>query len=389
MAIGMLDARQERGMRLAADHAALIKKFAKNEWIVPSQANPAESYRVKAPKGKRAHWKCSCPDFAQRGQACKHIWAVRFVGAIHEPAPESQRVSVTEEPEVIHGVVCKHCASGNVTRYGMCGKKPAYWCNPCSRKFVVDDGFKRVRSDPKSVTLALDLYFKGVSLRQITDTLNQFFDVRVNHTTVYRWLTRYVTLLNEYAANLKPDVGTAKWHADEMKVKYGADWRWLWHVMDRETRYLLVSKVTDSRDLADARGVFQAAKDQAGGETPLVIVTDGLPAYVDAAKKVFIAGVKHDARHEREIHLTDHALNNNMVERLNSTVRGRQRPARGLKRSSGPLTAGQATYYNHIRPHSALGGQTPAEAAGIGVKGGLGDSRWASIIKKAVGKGQK
>jgi transposase-like protein len=156
--------------------------------------------------------------------------------------------------------------------------------------------------------------------------------------------------------------------------------------MDRETRYLLVSKVTDSRDLADARGVFQAAKDQAGGVTPGVIVTDGLPAYIDAAKKVFDAGGKRDARHEREIHLTNQMANNNMVERLNNTVRGRQRPARGLKKPKGPITAGQAAYYNLVRPHSALKGKTPAEAAGLDVP--TQGNRWEGLIKKAAKEGE-
>lgn len=369
---------------MAAEQAAQIKRFTKHEWTVPSQTEAGAVYRVKLPvPGKRNDWRCTCPDYTNRTLACKHIWAVRFILTIQTPTIERyqpETIATDDPPDVsIPGVSCKHCNGVNVTRYGTSGKKPAYWCKPCARKFVLDDGFKRLKGDAKVVTLALDLYFKGVSLRQITDTLEQFFEVSVGHVTIYNWLQRYVSLLNDYAASLSPDVGDAKWHADEMKVKYGADWRWLWHVMDRETRYLLVSKVTKSRDLADARGVFQAAKDAAGG-SPQVIVTDGLPAYVDAAKRVFNAGAKRENRHEREIHLTSQSRNNNPVERLNGTVRARERAARGLKSPRGPLTSGQAAYYNLVRPHSALG-KTPAEAAGLSVpkKG----NRWKALIEAA------
>lgn len=380
------EARQARGAALVSSGHE-IRRVTQYEYRVPSQQADGPVYRVKLPGGQgRTHWSCTCPDHVHRQQDCKHIWAVRLVVAAQSPAPKPSTPAPleTDSPPDMSplGIACKHCGGENVTRYGTCGRKPAYWCKPCARKFVVDDGFKRLKADAKAVTLALDLYFKGVSLRQITDTLEQFFDVEVSHVTVYNWLRRYVDMLNQYAATLTPQVGEAKWHADEMKVKYGQDWRWLWHVMDRKTRYLLVSRVTTSRDLADARGVFQAAQDAADGASPSVIVTDGLPAYVDASKKVFQAGAKKDRRHEREIHLTNHAINNNMVERLNGTIRGRHKNTRGLKSPKGPLTTGQQAYYNLVRPHSALRGKTPAEAAGIPVptKG----NRWKAIIEDAV-----
>jgi len=40
-------------------------------------------------------------------------------------------------------------------------------------------------------------------------------------------------------------------------------------------------------------------------------------------------------------------------------------------------------YHNFVKPHMALDGKTPAEAAGIKVKG---DNKWITIIQNAAKK---
>jgi len=72
------------------------------------------------------------------------------------------------------------------------------------------------------ITLTLDLYFKGVSLRKISDHLKQFYNLRVHYTTIYRWIEKYIQILNEYISTLKPVLSYC-WHADEMMVKVAED----------------------------------------------------------------------------------------------------------------------------------------------------------------------
>jgi putative transposase len=38
-------------------------------------------------------------------------------------------------------------------------------------------------------------------------------------------------------------------------------------------------------------------------------------------------------------------------------------------------------YYNFIRPHMGLKGATPAEAAGVGIKG---ENKWMGLIEKSI-----
>lgn len=42
-----------------------------------------------------------------------------------------------------------------------------------------------------------------------------------------------------------------------------------------------------------------------------------------------------------------------------------------------PLAEGQRIHYNFVKPHIALQGQTPAEAAGITVES---DNKWLGLI---------
>jgi len=45
-------------------------------------------------------------------------------------------------------------------------------------------GFEKACANPKTVTAALYLYFKGVSLRKVCDHLLQFYGIKPSHATI-------------------------------------------------------------------------------------------------------------------------------------------------------------------------------------------------------------
>ena len=59
-------------------------------------------------------------------------------------------------------------------------------------------------------------------------------------------------------------------------------------------------------------------------------------------------------------------INNNLSERLQGTLRDRDKTLRGLKqRETGQAYIdGLVLHYNYFRPHESLKGKRPAEAAG-------------------------
>lgn len=48
--------------------------------------------------------------------------------------------------------------------------------------------FHNRRSDPGVIAKALDLYFRGTSLRRIADHFAQTYGLRAPYTTIYRWI---------------------------------------------------------------------------------------------------------------------------------------------------------------------------------------------------------
>ena len=80
---------------------------------------------------------------------------------------------------------------------------------------------------------------------------------------------------------------------------------------------------------------------------------------------------------------------NNIVERLNGTVRDRNKTQRGLEKEDSVFVKGHKLYYNFIRPHQTLNGYTPAHFANIYLN--LGEQKWKQLLMRSVinQKGEK
>jgi hypothetical protein len=56
---------------------------------------------------------------------------------------------------------------------------------------------------------------------------------------------------------------------------------------------------------------------------------------------------------------------------------------RSLKKGNSPILAGCQIYHNYVRPHMALDDPTPADRAGIEIKG---KDKWLTLIQNASRK---
>ena len=69
-----------------------------------------------------------------------------------------------------------------------------------------------MKASPQAITSAMQLYFTGESLRNVQKFL-RLQGVNVSHVAVYKWITKYVRLMEKYLDRVKPKVGNT-WRAD-------------------------------------------------------------------------------------------------------------------------------------------------------------------------------
>jgi transposase-like protein len=229
-----------------------------------------------------------------------------------------------------------------------------------------------MKHNPQAITSAMQLYFSGESLRNTMVSL-KLLGVEVSHQTVYNWIKKYVRLMRDYAEKITPNVGDT-WRADEIYIKVHGDMKYLFAMMDDETRFLIAQEVAETKEKHDARVLFFKAK-RLMGKQPKTLITDGLPSYSLACEQVF-----EGTKHIRKITLKGKVHNNNKMERVNGEIRDREKTMRGLKRNRTPILQGYQIYHNFIRPHEGLNGKTPAEACGITIEG---TNKWKTLIQNA------
>jgi len=365
--------REDRGRLIAAKHNQIMRLDDKH-YRVASQSGDG-MYDVVRSKYFAMGWTCDCRDFLYREVKCKHIWAVEFSLRFRDKVKEN----VVIEP--LSPNICPYCASSKLVHHGLrhnkYGDLQRFSCRNCGKRFSQNFGFERLKANPQSITSAMQLYFTGESLRNVQKLL-RLQGVQVTHQTVYNWIKKYIGLMEKYLERIEPQVSNT-WRADELYFKVQGNMKYLYALMDDETRFWIAKEVADSKYHANINDLFRQARTVAG-KKPEIIITDGARNFHEAYQNVFWRTDKQQAtKHIQHIRMSGD-LNNNKMERLNGEIRDREKVVRGVKREDSPLIAGLQIYHNYVRPHMALEGKTPADLCGIKVEG---NDKWLTLIQNA------
>lgn len=195
--------------------------------------------------------------------------------------------------------------------------------------------------------------------------------------TLWNWIRKYTNLMESYLDQIVPNVSD-KWRADEIFIKVRGNPKYLFALMDDETRFWIAKEMSDKKHGFDARNLFAKGREVAG-KKPKVLVTDGLHSFGVAFRKKYWT-----IKAPRSVHVKNITLkgdkNNNKMERLNGEIRDREKVMRGLKKEDTPIIDGYKIFHNYIRTHEGLDGKTPAEASGIKIEG---NNKWITLIQNA------
>ena len=333
-------------------------------------------------------WKCTCPDHIYRNVECKHIMSVYLSKQLRNKIVNNSDVREIEQSK--EELVCR-CGSLNVIKIGIRHNKSGdiqrFKCKACNHKWSDNLGFANNKVNSKIITVAIDLYFKGVSLRKVKEHLNLFYGIDVSPSSVLYWIRKFGEVVAPYVDQFQPQL-SGVYHVDEMMIHVRKEttqkghYSWLWNMMDNTTRFWITSKVSQRREVEDARAVFQDAKSKV--PKPNAIVHDGLQSYNEAFVKEYRTMKDQGIRNVRSVSVRHKGLNQK-IERLNGIFRDREVVMRGMdnKESAQKLIDAMRVHYNFVRKHGNLEG-TPAETSGI--KLNLGNNKIESLIKLASHK---
>ncbi len=365
------NAREMKGQEIAKLETN-VKRVDKFEYRVRSQSGNGEYQVIQSEFG----WYCSCPDTTYRHEKCKHIFAVEISLELRRRIENAKRIVPLDYQS------CLICGSEKVVRHGILHNKSGdlqrYSCKGCGKRFTKNLGFEKMHATPKAITSAMQLYFSGESLRNVQKFL-KMQGAKVSHVTVYNWIGKYVGLMQKYleSKNFEPELGST-WRADELFVKIKGNPKYVYALMDDETRFWIAEQVADSKYTEDVRPLLKEGV-KVAGKKPDMFITDGAPNFHEAYQKEYWSKVAPRTSHIKHIHLAGD-FNNNKMERMNGEVRDREKVMRGIKKMDSPIFKGYQIYHNYIREHEGLKGKTPAEAANIHIEG---SNKWLTIIQNA------
>ena len=149
--------------------------------------------------------------------------------------------------------------------------------------------------------------------------------VDVSHTTILRWVQRFVPEFEKRWQRYARPVGTS-WRVDETYIKVRGRWTYLYRAVDRQglTVDFLLS---ERRDIAPAKRFFIRAIEQQGA--PERITLDGYPATHSAVAELKKRGV---LRPQVKVRMSKYL--NNLVEQDHRRVKQRVYPMLGFKNLS-------------------------------------------------------
>lgn len=260
--------------------------------------------------------------------------------------------------------------------------------NNTSARLVTNDSHtiwdsKARRPPPEQITTAVDLIFSGLSTRKTAAAIRGM-NVKVGRQTVLNWATEYGDLMDKFVDVIQPNVGEA-WRTDEVYLKIRGERKYLFAMLDSETRFWLAKMVATNKGTDDVKPMFREAK-RIAGKIPSTLISDGAKNFAEAHHDEYAPKNFHhpDSEHIRHIRM-DGDINNNQMESFNgNTIRLREKVTCGLKKDDSAILTGLRLYHNFVRPHQGLPDEiTPADAAGIHVEG---INKWKTLIQAAAKK---
>jgi transposase-like protein len=189
--------------------------------------------------------------------------------------------------------------------------------------FDSDKLFNGRHFDSSVIILCLRWYITyKLSYRDLRDMMAER-GIDLAHTTILRWVQRYVPEFEKKWGRFARPVGTS-WRVDETYIRVRSEWKYLYRAVDKQGNtvdFLLC----EHRDIAAAKRFFKKAMESHG--TPEKITLDGY-----AATHTAVQELKESAILPTKVCVRTSKYLNNLIEQDHRRVKQRVYPMLGFKK---------------------------------------------------------
>jgi transposase-like protein len=215
--------------------------------------------------------------------------------------------------------------------------------------------FKGRHFDQEIIVLCVRWYLRfKLSSRDLVQMMAER-GVTLTHTTILRWVQRYVPEFEKRWNKYSRPVGRS-WRCDETYIKVKGQWTYLYRAVDRRG-WTVDFLLSERRNVAAAKRFFSKAMNKHG--TPRVITLDAYAASHRAIAELKSAGtVAHSVGTRSSKYL------NNIVEQDHRRIKQRIRPMLGFKRfETATITISGIELAEKIRKQQFNTGNLPGRPA--------------------------
>jgi transposase-like protein len=254
---------------------------------------------------------------------------------------------------------CKYCNSNNIVKFGTFQGMQRYFCKSCHRKFADNDALPKMKTPIWIISLALNLYYDGMSPGAIQSEINRQHGAIYAQSTIYNWIIRFSEEAIRQAKSFQPEAGDKLFlgmtTAGTIHPRF-----WFLDIFDRNNKFLLASCLSET-------GAQQEAIDfilsylftgQNKPDIPLMVVLSDA-FNIDAFTKK-----------EKELELQDKVkfvkADKSMQGQFDKILKRRARVVHSFKSidKARTLTEAWRLYYNFIAGDNARGRVPPAQKTG-------------------------
>jgi transposase InsO family protein len=246
-------------------------------------------------------------------------------------------------------------------KYGYFKNIRRWWCKDCRRKFADNNAMPRMKTAINQVGAALIAYYEGVPLIRIRQEIIRKYGIYVSYSTLFNWIDNLSRSASHEARYCHLEVSET-WAVIESKVKIkNKDYTSI-DILDHATQFLLSAVISDNINEDVISDLLDSARERTL-KLPRKIIILG-----SRELQSIIAG--HYSSRDKNIQIILYSEKALKFEELNKPFFYKRNVvlSRLRKKEHLPIIMdGWVVHYNYFRRHELLGGQTPAEKAGVSI----------------------